>query len=100
MEKNEYKEATTGNVVKFVKQGDSIEGAFIGTEESKQFQGSYALSVSDKEETKVAFVSGIVIDLIKKNGIIPGNQIKVVFQGKKKTQDNKREYNDYKVFFK
>lgn len=99
MEK-EFKEATGGNVVKFEKEGDSIEGTFLGYEESKQYEKSYAVRIKDGEVNKVVFVSNIVIDLIRSNQIQIGQEIRIVYQGKKKTIDGKKEYNDYKLFFK
>lgn len=100
-EENGFKEATGGDVVKFENEGDKLEGIYRGHEESKQFPNSYALSVeTGKDEVKVVFVSGIVIDLINKNDIAKGTQIKLEFLGLKKTQDGKREYNDYKLLYK
>ena len=96
----EFKEATSGDVVKFEKEGDNLEGTYLGHEESKQYPGSYAVKIRKNDEVKVVFVSAIVIDLIKGNGIVPGTEVKIDFLGKKKTQDGKREYNDYKLLYK
>ncbi len=97
----EYKEAVSGDVVKFEKAGDSIEGELIGYEESKQYPSSYGLKFKDKEgQIKLIFVSGIAIDLIQSNSVKNGQQIKIEFLGKKKTQDEKKEYNTYKVMYK
>lgn len=95
----EMKEATSGDVVKFENEGDSIEGTFLGYEESRQYKGSYAVSFKEGDKSKVVFVSGIVVDLIKRNSIEIGQHIRIVFQGKKKTSDGKRDYNDYKLFY-
>lgn len=93
------KEATSGDVFKFEKKGDAIEGVYMGYEASKQFPSSFALRVSVSGKPVVAFVSGIVIDLIKTNNIMSGQKVRVEFLGKKKTQDGKKEYNDYKVMY-
>lgn len=95
-----FREATSGDVVKFEKEGDSVQGTYVGYEESKQYPNSYAVRVKNGEGIKTVFTSGIVLDLIKTNSIVAGTEIKIVFKGKKKTSDGKREYNDYKVYYK
>lgn len=94
-----YEEATPGDVIKFEKPGDFVEGIYIGYEESRQFPGSFALKYAVSQNVKVVFVSGIVIDLIRTNSIEKGDKIKVLFEGKKKNKAGTHEYNDYKVFF-
>jgi len=98
----EMQEAKPADVVKFEKEGDNIEGIYLGHEESKQYPKSYALKFCSKlgGVNKVVFVSAILIDLLKTNLINIEDSIKIVYQGKKKTADNTREYNDYKLFFK
>lgn len=94
-------EATSGDVFKFENAGDFIQGIFLGYEESKTYPGSYSVKVSqENQKIKVVFVSGIVIDKIKANQIEPGDTIKIDYLGKRKTQDGKKDYNDYKVFFR
>jgi len=96
-----FKEATSGDVVKFEKVGDNISGVLIGWEESRQYPNSYAVKIKNPadEKPKVVFVSAIVIDLFKSNNITAGNDIMIQYQGKKKSQTSGMEYNDYKVFF-
>jgi len=96
----EYKQATSGDVVKFEKEGDAIEGKLMTTEPSRQFPDSYALKVETTEGVKVVFVSGIVIDLITSNGVKSGQQIKVVYKGKKDNKAKTAKYNDYELYFK
>lgn len=100
MTEKEYKEATSGNVVKFENPGDSLEGIYLGYDVSSQYNESYCVRIKDGDELKAVFVSGIVIDLIKTNKITEGMNMKIEYLGKQKTQDGKREYNNYKVFFK
>ena len=101
MENKKFKEATSGDVVKFDKVGDSVSGILLGYEESKQYPNSYAVKIKNpaKEKPIVCFVSGIVIDLFKTNQIVSGSEIMIEYQGKKKSKSTGMEYNDYKVFF-
>ncbi len=101
MADKEYKEAASGDVVKFENAGDFAEGELVGYEESKQYPNSYAVRFKDSDgEIKVVFVSGIVIDLFNSNSIKNGQEIKIEYLGKEKTKDGKREYNNYKVLYK
>lgn len=98
---DEYMEATAGNVIKLENEGDFIEGIYKGFEESKQFKESYALTViGDDNKPQVAFVSGIVIDLLQRNDIKPNDRVKVVFKGMKKAEKSGREYKTYQVLYK
>lgn len=98
---SEYKEATSGDVVKFEKEGDSLEGKYVGHEESAQYKNSFALKIDVKDKgVKVVFVSNIVIDLLKTNSIKQGQQIKVEFLGLVENQAKTFKYKDYKLLFK
>jgi len=97
----EFKKAETGKVVKFEEKGDSIEGVYIGWKESSMYEKSYGVEIETEDEgLKVVFVSSIVTDLIATNQIQKGMTIKIVYEGKVQTQDGKREYKDYSVYFK
>lgn len=96
----EYKEATSGDVVKFKNEGDSVEGVYQGYEESKQYPDSYALKIKVGEDLKVVFVSGIVIDLIESNSVMKGQDVKLEYTGKKKSEKTGRNYNTYKLLYK
>lgn len=85
--------------MKLEKKGDSIVGVLLGYEESKMYAGSYAISLRVDDEISVIFTNNIVVDMIKKNNLI-GRDVKIVFNGKKKTQDGSKEYNDFEVFFR
>jgi hypothetical protein len=100
MTEKEYKEATSGDVIKFVNDGDSIEGVLMGYEESQQYPDSFAVHVKTNDGLKCVFVSKMVIDKFKAHNIMLQDEIKIVFNGKKPTQDGKREYNDYSVFYR
>lgn len=93
------KEATSGEVIKLEKEGDSIEGIYNGYEESKQFKGSYAVKISVDGKPNVVFVSGIVVDLIETNSIKIGMKIKIQYTGKQKSSKSGMDYNTYKVFY-
>lgn len=96
----EFKQAVSGDVVKFEEAGDTLEGIYVGYEESKQYPGSFAIKVKDGDDVKIAFASGIVIDLIKSNNIQANMDIKIVFKGMAKTKDGTKEYKTYEVFYK
>ena len=100
MSEEEYKQATSGDVMKFEKEGDAIEGKLLGFEPSRQFPESYALSVEVDGKPTTVFVSGIVIDLITKNNIQKKQQIKVVYKGKKRNKKDTADYNDYELYYK
>jgi len=95
-----YKEAKSGDVIKFEKEGDSIEGIYQGHEESKKYPESFAVHIKQGDDIKTVFTSNILIDLLGKNGIKEGKQIKIVYDGKKKTEDGSKEYNCYRLFYK
>lgn len=97
---NSWKEATSGDVVKFEKPNDSIQGVYLCHEQSTLYEDSYAVKVSVGEATKVVFVSKIVVDFIKSTNIQVGQQIRIVFLGMKETKDKRRKYKDYKVYYK
>lgn len=94
-----YEEAKETDIIKFEKSGDYLEGEYLDFEESRQYPGSFIIKVNTDTGLKGVFVSGIVIDKIRNNMIKQGVLIKIEYLGKKKTQDNKREYNDYKLYF-
>ncbi len=96
----DFKEATSGDVFKFEKAGDSIEGVYQGYEESRQYPDSYAVRIKQGDEVRVVFVSGIVIDKLTANGVKAGQEINIEFLGKKQNQKKTQEYNDYKVLYK
>ena len=95
-----YKKATSGDVVKFETDGDFVEGKLIGFEPSRQFPDSYAVKVETEDGIKVVFVSGIVVDLINANSVKKGQQVKLLFKGKKDNKAKTAKYNDYELFFK
>jgi hypothetical protein len=96
-----FKEAKSGNVYKFEKEGDSISGTLISWEESRTYPNSYAVKVRNpsQEQPIVVFVSGIVIDLFKSNNIQAGMDVMIEYKGKKTSTKSGMEYNDYKVYF-
>jgi len=94
-----YKQATSGDVIKFTRKGDKLAGTLISWEESKQFANSFAVKVKVAGEVKVVFVSSIVIDLIKSNGIKEGDEILIRYEGKKTSEKSGMDYNDYSVFY-
>ena len=100
MDKKQYKKATSGDVVKLVNKGDSVSGVYLGYEESKQYTGTYAVKVKNpaSESATVVFVSGIVIDLIKTNNIIPGMDIMIEFKGMGQNKIG-QEYKTYDVYY-
>jgi len=100
MSNEEYKEATSGNVVKFEKEGDSLEGKFMCIEESATYKDSYALKIKTTDGLKVVFVSSIVLDLINSNNIQKETQIKLVYNGKIENKSGTFKYKDYKLLFK
>lgn len=95
-----FKEATSGDVVKFENPGDNITGELISVEPSRQFEKSFAVRLKQAEGIKTVFVSAIVVDLLTANQVKPGMTVKIEYLGKAKTKDGAREYNDYKVYFK
>ena len=100
MSEGEYKEATSGDVIKFEKEGDSLEGSYMDYQESVKYKDSYALKVKTSEGLKVVFVSSIVVDLLASNNIQKGQQIKLVYNGLVENQAKTFKYKDYKLFFK
>lgn len=94
-----YKKAEGGNVVKLEKEGDKVAGILLGWEESKMYQGSYAVSIKTDKEIVIVFTSEIPVDMFKKNNLT-GKDIVLVYDGKVKTKDGKFEYKNYSVFFK
>lgn len=95
-----WTKATSGNLIKFETPNASLSGNFLSIEESNQFSGSYLVKVTKEDNSVYAvFVSGLVKDLLETNNIQKGHKIKIVFLGKKKTQDGKKEYNAYEVFY-
>jgi len=98
-----FKRAELGEVVKFGETGEHIEGVYMGYEESSQYKDSYALSFKDSDGVKIIFVNKIIIDIINRNVkefVVGSTIIRVIYKGKQKTQDGKKEYHDYEVFFK
>jgi len=100
MGNEEYKEATSGDVIKFEKEGDSLEGKYMGYEESATYKDSFALKVKTTEGLKVVFVSSIVVDLISSNNIQKEQQIKLVYNGMIQNKAKTFKYKDYKLLFK
>lgn len=96
----EWKEASMGDVVKFEKSGESIEGTYSSIEESRKFKGSYALRIETREGLKTVFVSNIVKSLLDANRVSAGDQIKLVFKGKVWNEAKTYEYNDYSLLLK
>ena len=97
---DEYKEAVNPGIVKFEKTGDEIEGVFLSSEESRLYPDSFSIRVMDGDVAKSCFVNNIVVDLMKNNNIQSGDKIKIVYQGKVKTKDGRKEYKNFKLFFK
>lgn len=95
-----WNQATSGDVVKFEKDGDAIEGKLIGFEPSRQYPDSYAVKVDTKDGIKIVFVSGIVVDLISSNSLKKGQEIKIVYKGKKRNKKDTADYNDYELLYK
>jgi len=95
----EYKQATSGEVIKLA-EGESIEGKYIGFEESATFKNSYALKVDTRDGIKVIFVSSIVTDLIISNNIVKGQEVKLEFVGMIENKAKTFSYKDYNLFFK
>lgn len=100
MGEKDFKEATSGDMVKLENEGDSIQGTYLGIEQSKQYKDSFALKVRVGEDTKVVFVNNIVADLIATNSIIPGSEIKLEYLGMKDNKAGTFKYKDYKLYFK
>jgi len=96
----EYVKAKTGNVIKLSEKGDSVEGKYLGWEESAMYNKSYGIKLEIDGEPSVVFVSSIVTDLIATNQIKEGMKIKIVFEGKVPNKAGTHEYNDYSVYFK
>lgn len=97
---SEWKEAKSGDVIKFENEGDSLEGIYQGFEESTQYPGSYAIKVKKGEDIKVGFTSKIVTDLLKSNGINIGQEIKIIYTGMQTTKDGSKEYKSYSLQYK
>lgn len=97
-ENKEWKNAKQKSFLKFEKDGDYIEGKYIDIEESTKFPESYLVTIKLLSgEVSGVFVSKMVKNLIEENNIAIGQEIKITFLGKKKTQDGKTEYNNYKL---
>ncbi len=96
----EYKELSAGEVIKFEKEGDKLEGKYICYEESATYKNSYALKIQTTEGLKVVFVSSIVTDLINSNNIKKEQQIKLVYNGKIQNKAKTFEYKDYTLLAK
>jgi hypothetical protein len=95
----EYKELKTSNIVKLTKKGDSYEGEFLSIESSSLYADSWALNLKDQlNENITIFVNKIVFDLINKNQVVPGDKIKLLFEGKVTSKISGKAYNDYKLF--
>jgi len=93
--------AESGDVFKFEKEGDKVSGILIGTEESKQYAGSFAVTLKQPDGSlKVCFVTGIVMDLLKRNSVEEGHEVVIEFMGKKPSKTNPQySYNDYEIMF-
>ena len=83
---DEWKEATTGNVVK-LEEGESLQGQYVGIEQSHQYKDSFAFKVSVDGDVKVTFVSNIVKELIETNGIKEGQDVKLTYDGMKESEN-------------
>lgn len=95
---DEYKEAKQGDVVKLEK-GQALEGTFVNIEPSQQYKDSFAFRVNVNGEVKVTFVNNIVKDLIESNQIKQGQAVKLIYNGKKKS-DKGMEYKTYTLLYK
>lgn len=97
---SEWIKASSGDIKKLQKAGDSIEGFFLGYESSPTFKDSYIVKISDEnKQIKAVFVSGIVVGLIRDNQIELGKKIRIVYKGKKPNRAKTKEYNDYEVYY-
>lgn len=96
-----YKKAVDSEVFKFEVIGDYIEGTLMSVKESPVYDKSYAVTVKNKKDELItAFVNKIVTDKFAANGIEIGMEVKIAYCGLEKTQDGKREYKNFEVFYK
>ena len=99
-QEKEWKKAESGQVFKFVKENDSVEGIYLGHEQSKMYPESFAVTLKRPDDTIViVFVSNIIAELLKKNQIHINQKIKIVYLGKKKSETSGMEYNNYELYF-
>jgi hypothetical protein len=79
------------------KEGDEITGTLVRVEDSKGKYKSKIYHIITEQGAPFSFFGSTVLN-DKMAYVVPGDKIKVVFKGKKKSEDEKSEYNDYEVF--
>ena len=99
MSEKEWNKATSGDVVK-LEQDQSLEGKYVGLEQSKTYPDSWGFKVETPEGVKCVFVNNIVKDLVASNNIMKGQEVKLTFKGLQKTEDGKKEYKTYDLLFR
>lgn len=71
-------------------------GVFLGTVESQFELDNYLFNKNGKE----VIVFGKTALKTKMSAVEPGQVVKIVYLGKKKSQKSKREYDDFEVYIK
>jgi hypothetical protein len=98
------KEARENNLVKFEESGSKLSGLFFNIEESKSSNfpnsKSYLVSVKkDDGQIYSVFVTDIAKRLFDSAEIKKGQYIELIYTGKQKTEDKKRDYHTYKLMY-
>ncbi len=96
-ENENWNELKPGEVIKLA-EGEHLTGKFVSIEESTMYKESYAVTLDTEKGQEVTFVSAIVKDMLNKNSVNVGDNIRILYKGMKKTKDGSREYKDYSVF--
>jgi len=75
----------------------TIEGVFVGKEEEVGPNASNMYTVEKKNGEKVGIWGNTILDTRFKN-LTEGEEVKVVYLGKEKSEKTKREYHNFDVF--
>ena len=94
MKKTEVK----SDVTKWDKAGQTIVGTLVSIDKSTSFDDSWAVKIkeADKASSTVVFANNLLKSRLEEAGI--GSLVEIEYLGKRKAQDGKFEYNDFKVY--
>jgi len=79
------------------KENDSVEGTLLKVSEDVGKFKSKSYFVETVEGAQLSFFGSVLID-DRLSFCKPGDKIKIVFKGRKQSEDGKSTYNDFQVF--